>query len=77
VEELSHQRRRGLVGGIPVRRDHDVLDTDELQLAVVRFVHQGFGTLGVELAVADQAAVDVVDAHRAPLRAGDAPEEGA
>lgn len=75
VEQLAHQRRRGLGVRVPGRCDDDVLDADELQLAVLRLVHHGLGALGIEFAVADQDAVDVVDAHRAALRAADAAEE--
>ena len=75
VEELAHQRGRRLVGRVPRGRDHDVLHAHQLELAPLRLVDQGLGTRGVDLAVADQLAVDVVDAHRPARRAADAAEE--
>src|SRR6184192_2579634 len=60
----------------PGLRVHDVLDAEQVQLTICRFVDEGFGLSGIDQAVGNKRAVDVVDAHGAVVRTADAAKEG-
>src|SRR5215467_1937779 len=52
---------------------NDVLDTDQTQFAAAhRLVDQSFGGFFFDLSIPYQRSVDVMDAHGAVVRAGDA-----
>src|SRR5882757_11016848 len=60
----------------PGLRVHDVFDAEQVQLTVRRFVDERFGLSGINQAVGNKRAVDVVDAHGAVVRTADAAKEG-
>src|SRR5882724_5086063 len=60
----------------PGLRVHNILDAEQVQLTVRRFVDEGFGLRGVDQAVGNKRAVDVVYAHGAVVRTADAAKEG-
>src|SRR5882672_4717713 len=54
---------------------NDVLDAEQVQLTVCRFVAERFRLRGIDQAVGNKRAVDVVDAHGAVVRTADAAKE--
>ena len=75
VEQLPHQLRcSGVLGiGVPAVREHQVIRANQLQAAVRhRLVNHDLRLRRIDLAVADERHVDVVDAHRAAILTADA-----
>src|SRR5882724_3389978 len=56
----------------PGLRVHDVFDAEQVQLTVCRFVDKRFGLSGIDQAVGNEWAIDVVDAHGTVVRTADA-----
>ena len=76
LKGLAFQHRRSVVMCQPGSSVHDVLDAHQAHLTFRRFINEGFRTRPVDLTIAHQAAVDIVDAHGAVVRTADAPEQG-
>src|SRR4051794_452207 len=53
---------------------HDVLDPNQPPRVPYRLIYQGLRITRVQHAISDQAQVEVVNAHRAVVRAADAPK---
>lgn len=75
VKDLTQQSGRHIGVGISGFGNDDILYTNQLQSSHLGLIDQSFGVLGVNLTVADQLAIDKVDAHRSLLRAADTAKE--
>ena len=76
IENLPvEHRRRVVVVGEPTGRVENELDAYQCHLAIGGLVDERLGLRGVEGEIAEQGAVDVVDAHGAVVGAGDATEK--
>lgn len=75
MEELAHHLRRLRVLGVPRLGEYEIVDADQLEVAVRhRLIDDDLRTGRVQDATFHQVAVDVVEAHGAGIRAADAAE---
>src|SRR5437899_136539 len=75
LERLPLEHRRTVVMREPGVGYYNELHANQLQTASRRFVYQYFRPRGIQLAVADQSAINVVIAHCSVIRAADAAQE--
>ena len=77
LKVLSFKYRRSIIVILqPGGCVHNVLDANQSALLPHRFVDQGFRMRDINLPISHQAAVDVVNAHRAMIRTADTAKRG-